>query len=169
MKTAIQACPWFASASIRLTKLKLSASMYARQLWADASIKRGERYTRERKDRAFFSLLVTRGRPARATRSDAQTTIIIQVHLRTRGGRGFGSRRAMRMAQNELCGCAEVQKCRSADVRMAHEERCGMAHEEHAELAHSRAGRYESSRGAGRASRSFLLGSWGTSTRSESR
>ena len=30
------------------------------------------------------------------------------------------------MAQNELCGSAEVQKCRCADVRMAHEEQCGI-------------------------------------------
>ena len=87
MKTAIQACPWFASASIRLTKLKLSASMYARRkLWADASmIDTVTVYTRkrERQDRAFLSLLVTRGR--RATRSDTQTTMLIQVQFRTRG------------------------------------------------------------------------------------
>ena len=38
-----------ASASIRLTKLKLSASMYAIQLWADASIiERGTVYTRKK-------------------------------------------------------------------------------------------------------------------------
>ena len=62
----------YASASIRLTKLKLSASMYARpKLWADALILETGRYTRERKDRTFLSLLVTRGR--RATRSDTQT------------------------------------------------------------------------------------------------
>ena len=34
----------------------------------------------------------------------------------------------MRMAQYELCGCA--------DVRMAHEEQCGMAHEEQCGMAH---------------------------------
>ena len=85
-----------------------------------------------------------RGRQTRcASRSDTQTTMLIQVHLDA-WGRGpgsrramrcgsvrvqtlqlcsvralrFGSRRAMRMAQYELCGCA--------DVRMAHEEQCGI-------------------------------------------
>ena len=92
--------------------------MYARQLWADASIKRGERYTRERKDRAFFSLLVTRGRQARSRLgSDTQTTMLIQVHLRTRGGGDLAHEERRGMAQNELCGCAEVQKCGSAEVR----------------------------------------------------
>ena len=39
MKTAIQERQCYASASIRLTKLKLSVSMYARpKLWADALI-----------------------------------------------------------------------------------------------------------------------------------
>ena len=45
----VQGAQWIASASIRLTKLKLSASMYARQLWADASIiERGTAYTRKK-------------------------------------------------------------------------------------------------------------------------
>ena len=90
----------YASASIRLTKLKLSASIYARpKLWADASmVDTGTVYTRKTGSDVFLAISYPR---RRTTRSDTQTTMLIQVHLRTRGEGD--------LAHGERCGMAQYE------------------------------------------------------------
>ena len=74
--------------------------------------------------------------------------MLIQVHLRTRGGGDLAHEERYGMAQyeyklyrcaryklcglahEERCGMAQYELCGCADVLMAHEEQCGMAHEE---------------------------------------
>ena len=103
-------------------------------------VERGTVYMRE--GSGVLSLLVTRGR--RATRSDTQTTMLIQVHLRTRrgGDLAHGERCGVAqyeyklyrcvqyelccLAHEERCGMAQYELCGCADVRMAHEEQCGI-------------------------------------------
>ena len=95
----------------------------------------------------FLSLLVTRG--TCATRSDAQTTMLIQVHFRTRGGGDSAHEercgvvaqyeyKLYRCARYELGGLAHEERCGWLSTSFADVRMCGWLTKSNVELAQSR-------------------------------